>query len=74
MILAIVGLVIVIVPLGIPAVVLAHLELASIRSGEAPAGGIGYARAAAVMGWLANVMFVVVVAAIAFLVFGLSEL
>lgn len=58
MILGVVGLTLVVIPLGVPAVALAHAELSAIERGAAPAGGLGYARAGAIFGWVANLFFV----------------
>lgn len=63
LILAVIALFVVVIPLGFPAVVMAQGELAAIAQGQAPAGGAGYARAAALLGWIANVLFLLLLGA-----------
>jgi hypothetical protein len=74
LVLGLLGLLVVVIPFGVVAVILAHGELAAIKSGEAPAGGLGYARAGALLGWLANVMLVLVLFLIAIFAVALSAM
>ncbi|HJL18755.1 MAG TPA: DUF4190 domain-containing protein [Sandaracinaceae bacterium LLY-WYZ-13_1] len=67
--LAILGVAFVVIPFGIPAVFLAHTELAAIERGQASAGGRGTARAAVLLGWIANFLFFVISLVIGTLVY-----
>ncbi|MFK7990977.1 MAG: DUF4190 domain-containing protein [Sandaracinaceae bacterium] len=59
--LGVAGVVLMVLPFGVPAALLGHTELAAIQAGRAPEGGKGYALAGIVLGWL-NVLFFLILA------------
>lgn len=69
-VLAGVGLVLPILPLGPLGAFLGHLELGAIARGEAPFGGRGFARAAVLFGWAGGLFFLLLALAAAAAVAG----
>lgn len=55
-------------PLGIPAVILGHMELNAIASGEAPVAGRNLALGAVWIGWISIVLSILVVLVVVLLV------